>query len=153
MKPLIFPTRRISRLEAFADQGVELAFPMRSWSGLRGYNGGVVFALREHEVQSRVDGFRCLLWTPVIEGATEWVDRPIKAERLAHCRLAASFGGADGLLVTGAGAQVERGIVLPLRVEQRHGEYWAFWGGAAVSAGARHADRDGEACEAERLAA
>src|SRR4051812_23648200 len=81
--PKLRPSR-ISRIEAFAEQGVSLAFPPRSWSGVREDDGGVVIAIREGEVQSAFDGFRCLLWSPVIEGATQWVDRPIKEERLNH---------------------------------------------------------------------
>lgn len=121
---------KISRLEAFAEQGVSLAYPARSWSGVREDNGGVVIAIREGEVQSAFDGFRCLLWSPVIEGATQWVDRPIKQERLSHCRLAWTFGGADGLIVRGVAAEVDRDTLVPLRVEKVGAEYWAFWGTA-----------------------
>src|SRR4051812_36227179 len=78
---------RISRIEAFAEQGVSLAYPPRSWSGVREDDGGVVIAIRDGEIHAAVDGLRCLLWSPVIEGATEWVDRPMKEERLSHCRL------------------------------------------------------------------
>jgi hypothetical protein len=127
--------RMISRVQAFADQGVTLAYPARSWSGVRDEDGAVVIAIREGEIQSSFDGFRCLLWSPVIEGATEWLDRPIKQERLHHCRLAALFGGAEGLLVSGASAQVARSSVLSLRVEKLRGEYWAFWGSAALAPG------------------
>ena len=84
--------RRLSRLEAFAEQGVTLAYPPRSWSGVREEDGAIVIALREGEVQCAMDGFRCLLWAPVVEGATEWVDRPIKQERLSHCRRALNAG-------------------------------------------------------------
>ena len=77
--------RKVSRVQAFAGQGVSLRFPARSWSGVREDDGAVVIAIREGEVQSAFDGFRCLLWAPVIEGATEWIDRPAKAERLQHC--------------------------------------------------------------------
>lgn len=126
-------SRRISRVQAFADQGVTLAYPGRSWSGVREEDGAVVIAIREGEIQSSFDGFRCLLWSPVIEGATEWLDRPIKEERLRHCRLAAMFGGADGLIVSGASAQVQRGSVIGLRVEKLRGEYWALWGTAALA--------------------
>ena len=124
-------SRRITRIEAFAEQGVRLTYPSRSWSGIREDDGAIVIALREGEVQCAFDGFRCLLWSPVIEGATEWVDRPIKQERLAHCRRAIAFGGADGLMVSGAEAKVERGLVLPLRIEKLGAEYWAFWGSIA----------------------
>jgi hypothetical protein len=129
------PSRHISRVQAFADQGVTLVYPARSWSGVRDEDGAVVFAVRDGEVQSSFDGFRCLLWSPVIEGATEWVDRPIKEERLRHCRLANMYGGAEGLLVTGAAAVVQRGSVIALRVERLRGEYWAFWGSSACAPG------------------
>ena len=119
---------RISRIQAFTDQGVTLAYPARSWSGVREGDGAVVIGMREAEVQVSAEGFRCLLWSPVIEGATEWVDRPIKHERLGHCRLAFAYGGADGLVVCGARAEVEAGFVLSLRVEKVGAEYWAFWG-------------------------
>jgi hypothetical protein len=128
--------RRISRLQAFSDQGVTLKYPSRSWSGLRFEDGAVVIALRESEVEASFDGFRCLLWAPVIEGATEWVDRPVKDERLQHCRLALVHGGADGLLVGGSSAEVDRGSVVTLRVEKLRGEYWAFWGSIACTPGA-----------------
>lgn len=146
-------SRRISRTQAFADQDVELAFPTRSWSGVRDYNGGVVFAMRSRDVQSCLDGFRCLLWSPVMESIAAPVDRPIQLERLGHCRLAAAFGGADGLLVLAPGSEVERGTVVALRVEKRLGEYWAFWGSAAVTAGARAAHHGGAVREPERLVA
>ncbi|MGQ0651067.1 MAG: hypothetical protein ACT4P4_02180 [Betaproteobacteria bacterium] len=126
---------RISRVQAFAEQGVSLAYPQRSWSGVRADDGGVVIAIREGEIQCAFEGFRCLLWSPVIEGATEWVDRPIKHERLSHCRIAATFGGADALVVCGAAAEVERGKVFTLRVEKIGAEYWAFWGATACPLG------------------
>ena len=126
-------SRRLPLVQAFAEQGVTLSHPSRSWSGVRELDGAVVIAVREGEVQSSFDGFRCLLWSPVIEGATEWVDRPIKQERLSHCRLAAAFGGADGLLVSGARAEVERDNVFQLRVEKLGAEYWAFWGSLAAA--------------------
>ncbi len=119
---------RISRIQAFTEQGVTLAYPARSWSGVRKGDGAVVIGMREGEVQVSADGFRCLLWSPVIEGATEWIDRPIKEERLGHCRLAFARGGADGLVVCGARAEVEPGFVLSLGVEKVGAEYWAFWG-------------------------
>lgn len=124
-------SRRIPLLQAFSEQGVTLSYPSRSWSGVREEDGAIVIAMREGEIQSSFDGFRCLLWSPVIEGATEWVDRPIKQERLSHCRRALAFGGADGLTASGAQGEVERGFVLPLRVEKLGAEYWAFWGSLA----------------------
>jgi hypothetical protein len=131
--PSVVPPRRLSRVEAFTEQGVTLAYPPRSWSGVREVDGAIVIAIREGEVECAMDGFRCLLWSPVIEGATEWVDRPIKAERLHHCRLASFFGGADGLLVGSARGEVSAGSVLAMRVEKRDQEYWAYWGLAARS--------------------
>jgi len=133
--PFRRPFSRISRLQAFADQGVTLAYPSRSWSGVRDDDGMVVMAIREGEVQASFDGFRCLLWSPVIEGATQWVDRPVKNERLQHCRLAALHGGAEGFLVGGSSAEVDRGSVLTLRVEKIRGEYWALWGTVASTPG------------------
>lgn len=129
--------RRISRIQAFEEQGVSLVYPSRSWSGIRKDDGRVVIALREGEVQSCREGFRCLLWAPVIEGATEWVDRPIKAERLEHCRVAAADGGADALIVRGSAAEVECGAAIGLRVERRRGEYWGYWGTASVGTAVR----------------
>jgi hypothetical protein len=129
--------RKVSRVEAFAEQGVSLRFPARSWSGVRADDGAVVIALREGEVQSALDGFRCLLWAPVIEGATEWIDRPAKAERLQHCRLALLNGGAEGLVVGGPRGEVNADGALELGVELRQGEYWAFWGSVACAYGVR----------------
>lgn len=127
--------RKVSRVEAFAEQGVSLRFPARSWSGVRADDGMVVFALREREVQSAFDGFRCLLWAPLIEGATEWIDRPAKDERLQHCRLALLNRGAEGLVVGGPRGEVNACSVLELGVELREGEYWAFWGSVACAYG------------------
>ncbi len=146
-------SRRISREQAFAAQGVTLYYPARSWSGVREEDGAVVIAIREAEVQGAFDGFRCLLWSPVIEGATEWVDRPVKQERLRHCRLAALLGGADGLLVGGPAAEVERGKVLTMRVERLGAEYWALWGSAAVAPGIALRMPCAPDCELSRLAA
>ena len=126
--------RKVSRVEAFAERGVSLQLRTRSWSGVRA-DGAVVIAVREGEVQSAFDGFRCLLWAPVIEGATEWIDRPSKTERLQHCRLAVLNGGAEGLLVGGPRGEVNADSVLTLRVELREGEYWAFWGSDACAHG------------------
>ncbi|HET7597447.1 MAG TPA: hypothetical protein VFK15_10985 [Burkholderiales bacterium] len=131
------PRRRISRIQAFADEGVSLAYPLRSWSGVRDNGGTVVIALREGDVQSCAGGFRCLLWARVIEGATEWVDRPIKKERLGHCRLAVALGGANGLVLHGPAAEVERGSAFSLRVALRGSEYWGYWSSADAATGYR----------------
>ncbi|HYG54269.1 MAG TPA: hypothetical protein VD965_03120 [Burkholderiales bacterium] len=146
----------IPRIQAFSAQGVTLAYPERSWSGVREDDGAVVIGMREAEVQVSADGFRCLLWSPVIEGATEWLDRPIKQERLGHCRLAIARGGADGLVVCGARAEVEAGFVLALRVEKVGNEYWAFWGTlseCATGIAGRRCDPAFAVVERERLAA
>ena len=133
---MITHRRKVTRVQAFVEQGVSLRFPARSWSGVREDDGRVVIAIREGEVQSAFDGFRCLLWATVIEGATEWIDRPEKLERLQHCRLALLNGGAEGLVVGGPRGEVNLGAVLELRVELRKGEYWAFWGFVACAHGA-----------------
>ena len=146
--------RRISRIQAFADQGVSLAYPLRSCSGVRESGGAVVIALREGEVQSCAGGFRCLLWAPVIEGATEWVDRPIKKERLGHCRLAIALGGANGLLLRGAAAEVDRGSAFLLRVALRGCEYWGYWSAADAARGAINlSPRAAAVCEPMSMAA
>jgi len=125
------PARRLSRVDAFEAQGVTLRYPARSWSGVRLEDGVVVLALRECDVEGHDEGFSCLLWAPLIEGGTPWVDRPSRHERLEHCRLALVHGGADGLLVCGDAALVEPDAMLALRVEKRRDEYWATWGFAA----------------------
>lgn len=122
---------RVSLIEAFEAQGVALTHPRRSWSGTRHVDGSVVLAIREHDVQTHAAGFSCLLWAPVIEGATEWVDRPTKRERLQHCRLAYMHGQASGLIVHAGSGAVERGAVLTLRIDKRLREYWATWGSSA----------------------
>ena len=128
-----FKVPRLSREQAFAEQGVTLAYPARSWSGGREDDGAVVIAMRGAEIHAAFDGFRCLLWAPVIEGATEWVDRPVKQERLDHCRRAFARGGADGLVASGTAAEIDRGCVFSLRVEKIGAEYWGFWGSLATS--------------------
>lgn len=119
---------RLSLAQAFEAQGVTLKDPERSWSGIRDADGAVVIAMSEADIHATGDGFSCLLWAPVIEVATEWGDGPGKEERLAHCRLAAILGSADGLVVRPASADVEADAVLTLRVEKRRNEYWAMWG-------------------------
>jgi hypothetical protein len=146
---------RISRVEAFEAQGVTLNYPQRSWSGTRREDGTVVIAIREHDVQVLVGGFSCLLWTPVIESATEWVDRPSKHERLEHCRLAYMHARASGLMVYAGSGDVERDAVLALRVEKSRGEYWATWGTAARASRLPHrvSSRSEPLLESARMAA
>ena len=55
----------------------------------------------------------------------------MKQERLEHCRLALRDGRAGGLLVYSGSGDVERNAMLAMRVEARHGEYWATWGSSA----------------------
>jgi hypothetical protein len=116
---------RLSRIEAFAAQGVTLQDPFHSWSGIRDADGAVVFAMREADVRASADGFCCRLWAPAALTAT---DLPDREERLRHCRLAMMLGGADGLLVSRDSADVQCGAVLTLNVEKRRNEYWATWG-------------------------
>ncbi|HUG76140.1 MAG TPA: hypothetical protein VML57_01500 [Burkholderiales bacterium] len=125
--------RRLPRPLAFKAQGVALKFPARSWSGIRCDDGAVVIAIREGDVQLGDEGCSCLLWAPLAEGAAPWVDRPIRQERLEHCRLAVLHGGADGLILRGAGAEADPYELLALHVEKLGGEYWARWGAAARS--------------------
>jgi hypothetical protein len=129
--PRRHPARRLSRPLAFKAQGVALKFPARSCSGIRCEDGVVVFALSEGDVRFGEAGCSCLLWAPLAESAAPSVDRPIRQERLEHCRLAVLHGGADGLVLRGAGAEADPGEVLLLRVEKLGAEYWARWGSAA----------------------
>jgi hypothetical protein len=123
--------RTLSRIEAFKAQGVSLKYPTRSWSGVRWEDGVVVIAMRDADIQVQEEGLSCLLWIPVIEGATSWSDSPSKQERLEHCRLAVLHGGADGLIVCGEAARVKADALLSLRVEKRRDQYWARWGPTA----------------------
>lgn len=123
--------RRLSRPLAFKAQGVTLRFPARSWSGIRCDDGGVVFAIGEAEVRFGDEGCSCLLWAPLAESAALSVDRPIRQERLEHCRLAVLQGGAEGLLLRGAQGEADPGEVLLLHVEKLGAEYWARWGASA----------------------
>ena len=123
----------LSRVEAFAAQGVALKDPERSWSGVRADDGGVVIAILEADVHAHASGFSCLLWAPPHGDASdiEWQERRIKSERREHCRLAAMYGSAKALLVRGADAVVEDDFVLVIRVENQRGEFWAYWGHTA----------------------
>jgi hypothetical protein len=123
----------MSRIEAFAAQGVTLSSPAHSWSGIREDDGAVVMAIREADIECAFDGYRCLLWTPAIEGTAQGLSGAARRERLRHCRLAVLLGGADGLLVARDTAQVERDAVLALRVELRGRDYWALWGSATIA--------------------
>ena len=131
---------RVSLEHAFTAQGVTLNDP-RSWSGIRWDDGGVVIAVRRADVRSTVDGFSCLLWSPLAERRRDSGDEPRMEERLAHCRLAAFAGTADGLLVDGPAEQVQPGAPVAMQVEKRQYSYWATWGFAA-RVGARRSVSD-----------
>jgi hypothetical protein len=120
--------RRVSRREAFAAQGVSLKFAQRSWSGIRG-DRCVVIAIRDQDVVASPEGMSCLLWSSG-ECSVHGADGASRQERLEHCRLARFRGKADVLVVYGEAAEVERDAVTNVRVELRHGEYWAVWGAA-----------------------
>ncbi len=128
-------SRRLSRQEAFSAQGVTLASFNRSWSGVRDDDGSVVFALLDTDIQPCSDGFRCLLWSPLMASAGSRPQGGGRGERLEHCLVALTRGGADGFIVGGASAEVERNCVLTLQVRQQRGEYWAVWGLAPSESG------------------
>lgn len=115
---------------AFSAQGVELNHPS-SWSGIRWDDGGIVIAIRQTEVRASVDGFTCLLWSPLGERRRDSSDEPRMEERLAHCRLAAHAGTAQGLLVDGTDQDVRLGSIVSMHVEKLQNRYWAKWGFAA----------------------
>ena len=123
----------LSRVEAFAAQGVTLRDPEHSWSGVRAEDGGVVIAILEADVHAHTSGFSCLLWAPPHSEPSdiEWQERRMNSDRREHCRLAAMHGSAQALLVRGADAVVEDDFVLKVRVENRRGEFWALWGQTA----------------------
>lgn len=131
----------IARAKAFEARGVYLQDARTSWGGVRKADGAVVLALWADAVQSTDGTCRYLLWAPNVEGARAWSDGPAGRERLAHCKVAAQAGTAEGILVYGqalAGhlpeekAQAIHGVdpevVLTFAVEQVGAEYWAVWG-------------------------
>ena len=124
----------LSLENAFSAQGVTLTDP-HSWSGIRDDDGGVVIAIRSPHVRSTIDGFSCLLWSPLGERRRDSSDEPHMEERLAHCRLAALAGTADGLLVDGLAEQVQLGSIVTMHVEKRQNRYWAKWGFASRLSG------------------
>lgn len=130
-------TRRLSRAVAFEAQGVALRHPWHSWSGVRGCDGGVVFAMRSTDVQVDDRGSRCLLWAPAFAPAAdfEWTSHQ---ERLAHCALATRHGAAAGLVSYGVENAFDPDEVLALRVMRVGKQYWAKWG---VVARARRSKR------------
>jgi hypothetical protein len=120
----------LSLERAFRVHGVTLTAP-GSWSGIRDEDGDVVIAVRRAKVRSTADGFSCLLWSPLDERRSDCSDEPHMEERLAHCRLAARAGGAEGLLVEGMADEVHLGSIVTMHVQKRQNQYWATWGFAA----------------------
>lgn len=137
--------RLVARNKAFELRGVSLQNRFWSRSGVRGSDGTVVVAMWAEDVQRVNAVSSCLLWAPNVAGSRPWSDKLGGKERLAHCRLAAESGAAEGLLVYGTrlegslpeekalsvdGADAEN--ILELRVEKRGEEYWATWGQSNV---------------------
>jgi hypothetical protein len=132
----------VSRNKAFEMHGVLLQNARWSWGGVRRADGAVVMTLWADDVQSSDGGCSYLLWAPNINGSRPWSDKPGGKERLEHCRIAMTRGGAEGLLVYGERlegtlpedkASSVRGtdpkVLLRFRVTQRGDEFWATWGG------------------------
>lgn len=122
--------RRLSRLMAFAAQGVTLKYPSHSWSGLRGDDGVVVIAVRANDVWVDDWGCSCLLWSPAIEpnDGMEWASHQ---ERLEHCALAVRHGIAEALVAYGKDAVFDADEVITPRVIRIRSQYWAKWGSVA----------------------
>lgn len=125
--------KMVSRAVAFSAQGVTLRYPAASWSGVRGDDGMVVFAILAEDVLVDDQGSRCLLWGPDLARQRSLV----KEERLEHCILALRQGQAEGVLAFEGGFEVDPTHVLSIRVAQHRKEYWAQWGapGWALSSG------------------
>jgi len=137
--------RLVARSKAFELRGVSLQSRFWSRSGVRGSDDMVVVAVWAEDVQRANGVSSCLLWAPNVAGSRPWSDKLGGKERLAHCRLAAARGAAEGMLVYGTrlegslpeekalsvdGADPEN--VLELRVEKRGDEYWATWGNISL---------------------
>jgi hypothetical protein len=131
----------VARGKAFEARGVYLQDARTSWGGVRKADGEVVLALWADAVQSADGTCRYLLWAPNVDGARAWSDAPAGRERLAHCKLAAQAGHAEGLLVYGQALAgqlpeekahaihgVDPEVVITFAVEQVGSEYWAVWG-------------------------
>lgn len=128
----------VTPASAFEAQGVTLADPVLSRSGVRA-DGSVVIAMPADLVRQDGEGHCCLLYALPTAGQADLparLPRPSDTERLAHCRLAERQGGADGMLVQGETGQVRGNAILPLRVRRLQSGYWAFWGSVARSASA-----------------
>lgn len=122
---------RNSLLRAFEARGVTPELSGRSWSGLRGDDGTVMFAIRSAEVQVDDQGCRCLLWAPANALGEGWLDAESALERLAHCRLAMHHGSAAAFVVHGEYLLVDAEHSLALRVVRHGEEYWGKWGRVA----------------------
>lgn len=133
----------VRRALAFRSQGVSLKFPARSRSGVRDCDGLVVFAMAAAQVRVDEWGCSCLLWAPASRSA-DAIDGASERERLEHCRAAVRCGMAEGFLLYGDEAPVEREGMLALRVVKAGREYWARWGCVArtESPGQRASARD-----------
>jgi hypothetical protein len=116
-------SKMVSRAVAFGAQGVTLKYPAASWSGVRGNDGMVVFAILAEDVIVDGQGSRSLLWGPDLARQRSLV----KEERLRHCVLALRHGQAEGVLAFEGGLEVDATLVLSLRVARHQEEYWAQW--------------------------
>ncbi|OFZ97916.1 MAG: hypothetical protein A2Z64_07725 [Betaproteobacteria bacterium RIFCSPLOWO2_02_67_12] len=137
--------RLVARSKAFELRGVSLQNRFWSRGGVRPSDGMVVVALWAEDVQRANAVSSCLLWAPNVAGSRPWSDKLGGKERLAHCRLAAERGAAEGLLVYGTRLEgslpedralsvdgVDPENVLELRVDRRGDEYWATWGNSNI---------------------
>jgi len=112
------PARRLSRVHAFEAQGVTLRYRREAGAACALRMG---WCSRPPRVRrpGHDEGFRCLLWAPLIEGVTEWVDRPKQTGKLEHCRLAALHGAPMVCSSAAMRRLVEPDAILALRVEKR----------------------------------
>ena len=134
----------ISRDKAFQARGAFLRDSGRSWSAVRKSDGAVVMSLWASAIVVSEGTCSQLLWGPNLDGSRLWSDVTAGKERLEHCKLALSQGGAEGLLVYGERLDghmpedkarsvygVDPELVVHFRVERRGDEYWAVWGAKA----------------------
>ena len=109
------------RARFFHLHGVTLESQSRSRSGVRDYDGMVVFAMPADRVSVDAWGCSCRLWA----GSNRLLDT------LRNCRLAMEHGVAEGFLIDRDQAPIEPPELLSLRVVKVGTEYWARWGSAA----------------------
>lgn len=117
---------RVSRVAAFRAQGVALKYARSSWSGVRGDDRMVVFAIRAEEIMVDAEGSRCLLWR-----SGELSGTPAELERHRHCTLALLHGKAEAMLAHGETAEMDADVVLAIRVVASGGQFWATWASRA----------------------